>query len=139
MKIDDLKKECQYCYREIDNSGLEGFRCSNRSVIKTRFTSWCYPKCANEPCSICEYYKPKQDMKMPIDEAIRRIDEHNYIHQQKEPRAIYITEAFDMAIDTMRKYQKIVEIIKDHDADNMPEDYWYIDKIREVLEDGKHY
>ena len=37
----------------------------------------------------------------------------------------------------MRKYQKIQEIIKDHDADRMPEDYWYIDKIREVIEDGK--
>lgn len=39
--------------------------------------------------------------------------------------------------DIMRKYQKIQEIIKDHDADRMPEDYWYIDKIREVIEDGK--
>lgn len=38
---------------------------------------------------------------------------------------------------TMHKYQKVQEIIKDHDADRMPEDYWYIDKIREVIEDGK--
>lgn len=112
MTSDDLKKECQYCYREIDNSGLEGFRCSNRNVIKTRFTSWCYPKCANEPCSICEYYRPKQDMKMPIDEAIRRIDEHNYIHQRKEPRAVYITEAFDTLIGVAKKYQKITEIVE---------------------------
>lgn len=38
--------------------------------------------------------------------------------------------------DTMRKYQKIEQIIKDHDNDKIPEDYWYIDKIREVMEDG---
>ena len=44
--------------------------------------------------------------------------------------------AFKMAIDTMRKYQKIEQILKDHDADRIPEDYWYIDKIREVIEDG---
>lgn len=45
-------------------------------------------------------------------------------------------DAIDVGVDTMHKYQKIEQIIKDHDADNMPEDYWYIDKIREVVEDG---
>lgn len=42
-------------------------------------------------------------------------------------------EAVEIALDTMRKYQKIEQIIKNHDADRMPEDYWYIDKIREVV------
>lgn len=37
------------------------------------------------------------------------------------------------AIKSMEKLQKIEQIIKDHDNDNMPEDYWYIDKIREVI------
>jgi hypothetical protein len=36
----------------------------------------------------------------------------------------------------MHKYQKIEGIIKDHDNDRIPEDYWYIDRIREVVEDG---
>ena len=76
-------------------------------------------------------------MGMTIDEAIRRIDNHNYIHQRREPRAIYISEAFKIATSTMRKYQKIEQIIKDHDNDRIPEDYWYIDKIKEVIEDGK--
>ena len=51
-------------------------------------------------------------MGMTIDEAIRRIDEHNYIHQYKEPRAVYITEAFDVAVEAMRKYQKMQEILE---------------------------
>lgn len=73
---------------------------------------------------------------MTIKEAIRRIDEHNYIHQSKEPRAVHITEAFDTLVEVAMKYQKIEQIIKDHDNDRIPEDYWYIDKIREVIEDG---
>lgn len=32
------------------------------------------------------------------------------------------------------KIERIEQIIKDHDNDSMSEDYWYIDKIREVLE-----
>lgn len=61
MTIDGLEKECQYCYREIDNSGLEGFRCTNRTAIKARASSWCYPKNANEPCSTCEFCEIKDD------------------------------------------------------------------------------
>ena len=45
--------------------------------------------------------------------------------------------AIDFAIKSMQKLQKIEEIIKDHDNNNMPEDYFYIDKIREVLRDEK--
>ena len=72
--IDDLKKECRYCCLEIDASGLEGFRCTNRTVIKTTDSSWCYPKNADMPCSTCEYCSPKQDIKMSIEETIERYE-----------------------------------------------------------------
>ena len=49
---------------------------------------------------------------------------------------LYTAESINALIDTIRKYQKIEQIIKNHDNDRMPEDYWYIDEIREVLEDG---
>ena len=42
-------------------------------------------------------------------------------------------DALDAAIKAIRKLEKIEQIIKTHDDDNMPEDYFYIDKIREVL------
>ena len=75
-------------------------------------------------------------MRMTIDEAIRRIDEHNYVHQHKEPRAVYITEAFEVAIDTMRKYQKIEQIVKRYEHPDKEEtDKFYWDVI-EVVEDG---
>ena len=72
-------------------------------------------------------------MGMSIDEAIRRIDYHNYIHQRREPRAIYITEAYRIATSIMRKYQKISNIIKLADDNELG--YEYIgEKVYEVFE-----
>ena len=79
-------------------------------------------------------------MGMSIEEAIRRIDEHNYIHQRKEPRAVYITEALDVAIDTMRKYQKIKEIVAKWEEEVRSGISCSFDKmedIKEVVKDGK--
>ena len=48
----------------------------------------------------------------------------------------YQIEAYNMAIRALNNYVKlenIKQVIKDHDNDSMPEDYFYIDKIREVL------
>ena len=79
-------------------------------------------------------------MGMSIDEAISRIDEHKYIHQYKEPRAIYITEAFDTLIEVAKKYQKIQEIMNDLNGNfygSYLKDRQTLEKIYEVVEDGK--
>ena len=34
----------------------------------------------------------------------------------------------------LTELKAVQDIIKQHDSDSMPEDYWYIDKIRGVLE-----
>jgi hypothetical protein len=68
-------------------------------------------------------------MGMTIDEAIVWLNTDDF-----ESKGF--ADATSVAIDTIRRYQKIEQIIKDHDADNMPEDYWYIDRIREVVDDG---
>ena len=40
---------------------------------------------------------------MTYEEAIRRITEHNRIHQRREPRSVYITEALHMAVVALEK------------------------------------
>ena len=67
-------------------------------------------------------------MEITIDDTIEVME---YLKTQNSQ-----LKSIDVAISTMQKYQKIVQIIKDHDVDRMPEDYWYIDKIREVIENG---
>lgn len=59
MTDDELNTECRYCYREVDASGLEGFRCTNKFINKS--TSWCRPRNANKPCSTCEFCEIKND------------------------------------------------------------------------------
>jgi hypothetical protein len=68
-------------------------------------------------------------MGMTIDEAIVWLNTDDFASKG-------FADATSVAIDAMYKYQKIVQIIKDHDTDSMPDDYWYIDEIREVIEDG---
>ena len=48
-------------------------------------------------------------------------------------KAVILKQEQTSEIKLMQKLQKIEQIIKDHDNDNMPEDYFYIDKIREAL------
>lgn len=75
-------------------------------------------------------------MGMKIDEAILYMELYKRNLLDSVSDLGKDIEAYDTAIDTMRKYQKIEQIIKDHDADRIPEDYWYIDRIREVIKDG---
>lgn len=157
ITIDDLKKECRYCCREIDNSGLEGFRCINKTVnIKT---SWCIPKNADEPCSICEYCSPKQDMGMTIDELIvfcedlekyhstrckRYDDASGYTRSRNEKirtndakREEMDSEFYHELKEIVHKYQKIEQIIEAWKADTDIDSYDSMTDIYEVLEDGK--
>lgn len=44
---------------------------------------------------------------MTRDEAIRRIKAHKAIHKMDEPRAIYISEALDMAIEALEAWDDV--------------------------------
>lgn len=50
-----------------------------------------------------------------------------------EPDGYCVKQAVKTAILSMEKLERIEQIVNEHDNDSMPEDYWYIDRIREVL------
>lgn len=135
LTINDLKQECKYCYREVDASGLEAFRCTNRAVNME--TSWCRPKNANEPCSKCDYCKPTEEMGMTIEDTIlclKGIKQYGSDTFTKRSQGDW-QNSLDTAIETMRKYQKIEQIMSDNG-------YWcnelQLRDIRKVLEDGSN-
>jgi len=43
------------------------------------------------------------------------------------------SELYEYCLKSIEKLEQVEQIVKDHDNDSMPEDYFYIDKIREVL------
>ena len=81
---------------------------------------------------------------MTIDDNVDFLNEAKKFYEEiannpslNETLKTYFTiESLESAITIMHKFQKITQIIKDHDNDRIPEDYWYIDRIREVIEDG---
>lgn len=117
MSIEELKQECKYCYREVDDSGLEGFRCTNKTVNME--TSWCRPKNANMPCTICEYYKPREEIGMTVEEAIADLMLANadVSYRPKD-------DSIDMAIIALKKKPKKGEWLRMSDLSEQ-EDYRY--------------
>ena len=67
-------------------------------------------------------------MGMTIDDVIR------YIKDLRDARGCGYQQA-NVAIDAMRKYQKIEQIIKDCNECELVNDY-ALDEIKEVVEDG---
>ena len=56
---------------------------------------------------------------MTREEAIARIKNHKIAHKMSEPRAIYISEALDMAIEALEQEPKIVPIAEIKFDDSM--------------------
>ena len=73
-------------------------------------------------------------MGMTIDLAIEEL-ESTKDYPASDPAS---DEALDFAIDTMRKYQKIQEIVKEWSESGLLQDKFY-DLINEVLEDGNEH
>ena len=69
---------------------------------------------------------------MTKDEAIKYGKEQLKIFGGKH--ADFIKLAIELLEqDNNKKLLEIKQIIEEHDEDSMPEDYFYIDKIREVI------
>jgi len=84
-------------------------------------------------------------MGMSIDEAIvkyeKMAEEQNQLctcndpYNFSQPTWKQRAEEYKQIAKWFRQLKKVNQIIAQHDADKMPEDYWYIDRIREVIND----
>ena len=77
--------------------------------------------------SLHEGHKAEERYKC-IDDTLKHCEDTKYTVLQ----AFWWYRKYTKA--KLQKLEQIEQIVKDHDNDSMPEDYWYIDKIREVLE-----
>lgn len=55
-----------------------------------------------------------------------------YLKENKQDFVKTVIELLEQ--DDNKKLLEIKQIIEEHDEDSMPEDYFYIDKIREVIQ-----
>lgn len=68
------------------------------------------------------------------EEAIRHLQAARLMLLGKDNQPISdLYYAIDAGIEALEQIEKVKEIIIQHDSDMMPEDFWYIDKIREVV------
>lgn len=82
---------------------------------------------------------------MTREEAIARIRNHKIVHKMNEPRAIYISEALDMAIEALEKWDDLFksyeiltkEITESGDTKNATKqiDDWCIEQLRGIISD----
>lgn len=47
--------------------------------------------------------------------------------------AEYFTDYYKQLAEWLKELKNVKDIIRQHDEDSMPEDFWYIDKIREAV------
>ena len=68
---------------------------------------------------------------MKIDEAITRYK--NNAEYERTHGNLQGCLEFRQLAEWLKQLKAVKQIIIQHDSDRMPEDYWYLDKIREVV------
>ena len=81
---------------------------------------------------------------MTIKEAIQLNEqlEQNYrfrMHplpsEEAKKICLQIATNYHQQAEWLKELKAVKDLIKQHDEDSMPEDFWYIDKIREVVQE----
>ena len=77
-------------------------------------------------------------MKITIDEAIQHLKDSCYIvgyptHDKQQETREKVNSSLDIAIDTMRKYQKIADLVYSWSAWN--KDNYRLHRLREIIEE----
>lgn len=78
-------------------------------------------------------YEYLDDVKYPCDKYAEVYDILEIIENQPTVNAIPLDKIKEYKGSENKALSEIEQILKDHDEDSMPEDFFYIDKIREVI------
>ena len=63
------------------------------------------------------------------------INDDRPLFTEEETECRCYAEEYRQLVEWLKELKEIKQIIAQHDADSMPEDFWYIDQIREVVEE----
>ena len=81
---------------------------------------------------------------MTLEEAIRSNEDLELIYRDRIHRlpseeakkvCLQIATNYHQQAEWLKELKAVKDIIRQHDEDSMPEDFWYIDKIRKVVQD----
>lgn len=90
-------------------------------------------------CPLIEIEQSEDKVTISFDKGVLKHSEKDYVVYKKD----WLRKHFAMEVAIMTGYEryngehekleKIKQIIKQHDNDSLPQNYWYIYKIKEVL------
>ena len=63
-------------------------------------------------------------------------EESSEMYKEKYDKCLACAAEHRQLAEWLKNLKKVKDIIKQHDKDSMPEDFWYIDRIREVVNGG---
>jgi len=69
-------------------------------------------------------------MSMTLEEAIEHAED-----TAKSAIGCECRDEHRQLAEWLKELKAVKDIIKQHDEDSMPEDFWYIDKIREAVQE----
>ena len=89
-------------------------------------------------------------MSMTLEEAIAHAEQQAIRYEKEAKRkreyggkfyddevqaCLICAEQHRQLAEWLKELKAVKDIIKQHDEDSMPEDFWYIDKIREAVQE----
>lgn len=60
---------------------------------------------------------------------------HHLPSEEAKRICLQIATNYHQQAEWLKELKNVKDIIRQHDEDSMPEDFWYIDKIREAVQE----
>jgi uncharacterized protein Yka (UPF0111/DUF47 family) len=83
-------------------------------------------------------------MSITLEECIKMLNSYaksarniakDCLNKDGRHKLIKTAEKYEQEAEWLKELKAVKDLIKQHDEDSMPEDFWYIDKIREAVQE----